>query len=308
MSMRGTERVQQWWSDVWFRPAGPLGLIAVRFIVALNALWIVLSRPDLPKLVGWPDPFFVRVDRLLATRYFFFRPPVLVEVVLWLALHVFLVMAMLGVAHRFSCIAAGVLLYHFAPFENILWHTMGPYFSGLTLPILALLILGFAQNARWSSQPSSEYRWPVMLIQVIFTFNYFSAAVSKVHSVGGLKWATAENIRGMALTSLTFETKPPLAQWVADRPLACLAIAMITMVTEICFIIVPFSRIAANILVPLAIVGHLGIVFVLGIVFLNLPCLLIYLDWDELERRLRNRYASRSRSGALSTSTQPSAQ
>lgn len=280
------ETLRMRWDRLWFKPAGPLGIFAVRFIVCANALWIILSRPDLPFLAAWPDPFFVRVDRMIATRYLFFRPPVEVEVALWIALHAVLVLAALGIAQRVSCLAAGLLLYHFAPFENIIWHLMGPYFSGLTLPTLALLILGFAPPFKLSSGTSPDHRWPLLLIQVIFTFNYFSAALSKIHTVGGLGWATPDNIRGMALTSLTFETKPPLAQWVAERPFACLAIAVITMVTEIFFIVVPFSRAAANTLVPLAIIGHIGIILVLGIVFLNLPCLLMYINWDKLERFL----------------------
>ena len=282
--LRARDRVTGWWNEFWFRPASPLGIVAVRAIVCLNALWILLSRPDLPSLVSWPDGFWARLDRFLAIRYFMFRPPQLVEQSLFIALIVLLLLALFGIGGRLVCIAAGLLLYHFAPFENIIWHLMGPYFSGLTLPLLALLIIGFAPRARLGDAASADFRWPLALIQVIFSFNYFSAALSKIHTVGFGEWVTASNIRGMALTSMTFETPPPLAAWAAGSVVACWSIAIITMIAEWLFIFVPFSRRAALLLVPLAAIGHVGVIFVLGIVFLNLPCLLIYLDWEMLER------------------------
>ena len=42
------------WNEFWFRPTTRSPLIATRFILALQALWIVASRPDLPLLAGWP--------------------------------------------------------------------------------------------------------------------------------------------------------------------------------------------------------------------------------------------------------------
>ncbi|HYS52291.1 MAG TPA: hypothetical protein VER58_00840 [Thermoanaerobaculia bacterium] len=276
------------WDRFWFRPASPLGLIGVRFIVAANALWIILSRPDLPTIVGWPSEFWIRVDRLLATRYFLFGAPVFVERSLYLLLHLALISAMIGVTPRVACLVSGILLYHFAPFENIIWHVMGPYFSGLTLPTLALLILGFAATPKLRGQWSPEFRWPLALIQILLSFNYFFAAISKLHTAG-LQWVSAENIRGMAATSLTWETPPPLASSVFSSPAACWSIAIITMVAEVAFILVPFSRTAAAILVPLVFFAHIGIVLVLGIVFLGLPCLLIYLPWDSIDRRIQTR-------------------
>ena len=32
------------WNRFWFRPASPLGMLAVRFILAANALWLVLAE------------------------------------------------------------------------------------------------------------------------------------------------------------------------------------------------------------------------------------------------------------------------
>lgn len=285
-------KLTEQWNDLWFRPASPLGLIAVRFIVAANALWIVLSRPDLPSLARWPAPFWVRVDRFLAARYFLLLPAA-IETVLYLVLTLALICAMFGLAPRLACILSGLLLYHFAPFENIIWHAMGPYFSGLTLPTLALLILGFAEVPRLDLERSPEFRWPLLLIQVLFSFNYLFAAISKIHTAGW-DWVSAENLRGMAVTSITWESAPPLAAWVAARPTACWAIAIATMIAEWLFVIVPFSRRAAMVLVPIAFAAHIGIVLVLGIVFLSLPCLLIYLDWDSIERVVRSRFSFRS--------------
>ena len=280
------ETLRSFWTKFWFRPASPLGLIAVRALLAGNALWIVLSRPGLPSLVNWPPEFWARVDRQLAIRYLIMHLPAGAETALFLLLNVSLAFAMIGVLPRLSCLLSGLLLYHFAPFENIIWHAMGPYFSGLTLPTLGLIVLGVAQIPHFDSEWSPEYRWPLALVQLILSFNYAFAAISKMRTVGGFGWVSAENLRGMALTSMTWETPPPLAAWVASSPAACWTIAAVTMVVECLFILVPFSKIAAGILVPLALIGHLGIIMVLGIVFLSLPCLLIYLDWDAIATKV----------------------
>jgi hypothetical protein len=273
------------WNDFWFRPASPAGVVAVRFIIAANALWILLSRPTLPSLFSWPDAFHARIDLFLRIRYAFFLVPPAVEWTLFVLLHVALLCAMFGIRPRASCFVAGILLYHFAPVENMLWYLMGPYFSGLTLPVVALLVLAFAEPPGAAGARSSEYRWPVALIQIIFAGNYFFAAISKARTAG-LGWVSADNVRGMAMASLTLETPPPLAERIAASPAACWTIAIVTIVVEWLFILVPFSRIAAAILVPVAFVGHIGIVFVLGIVFLAMPCLLIYVDWEWLADRV----------------------
>ena len=288
------EQLVRTWDRFWFRPASPLGPLAIRTLVALNALWIVASRPDLPALLGWPSEFWTAVYPSTAVRFLIFGLPLAVEYAMYALLGASLVAALFGLAPRVSCLVSAVLLYHFAPLEGIFWQRLGPYFNGLTLPILALFILGFATVPRRHAAWAGEYRWPLALIQVLFAFNYVAAWFSKLHTAGW-GWISADNIAGMIRSAMTWGVITPLAAVVAESRLTCWTIAILTAVVETLFVLVPFSRWAAAILVPLAAVGHIGVTMVLGIVFLNLPLLLIYLDWDRLDERLRARW-SRARS------------
>jgi hypothetical protein len=263
---------------------------ALRTIAAANALWILLSRPRLPELVAWPREFWKATLPAVEVRYLFFGLPLAVEWLLYGLLALSLAACLAGVLPRAACLTAGVLLYHFAPLETIFWSRLGPYFNGLTFPLLALLILGFAAVPRRGAGASPEFRWPLALAQVLFSFNYFSAAFSKLHTAG-LSWISGSNIQGMAATIGTTWSSPPWARWVAERPVLCSAIAVGTMILEMGFILVPFSRVAARILVPAAAIGHVGITLAFGIVFLNIPCLLIYLDWDRIQAWIETRRA-----------------
>jgi hypothetical protein len=287
------------WDRFWFRPASPWGLLGARALVTLNALWILLSRPDLPALAAWPREFWAAVDRFTVARYLLVGLPLAGEYALYALLHITLVAALVGVAPRASCFTAAVLLYRFAPLEAIFWSRLGPYFNGLTLPILALFVLAFAAVPRRTADWSTEYRWPLALIQILFTFNYVAAWFSKLHTAGW-RWISADNIAGMVHSSMLWGVTSPYAVVVAESRFACWTIGILTMLVETLFVLVPFSRWAARILVPLAALGHIGVVAVLGIVFLNLPLLLIYLDWDRLDTRLRVRWRTwhRVESGA----------
>jgi hypothetical protein len=277
------------WDRFWFRPASPWGLLGVRTLVGLNVLWILLSRPDLPGLVGWPREFWAAVSRFAAVRYFLGGLPLSVEYGLYALLHLTLATTLLGLAPRASCLISAGLLYHFAPLESILWSRLGPYFNGLTFPILALFVLAFAAVPRPHAEWSAEYRWPLALLQIVFTFHYVGAWFSKLHTAGWA-WVSADNIAGMVRSSMAWGVTTPFAAVVAESRAACWMIAILTMLIETLFVLVPFSRWAVRILVPLAALGHIGIGMVLSIVFLNLPLLLIYLDWDRLDEHLRARW------------------
>jgi len=279
------------WNTFWYRPGSPTGLVAMRTIVVLNALWILLSRPDLPTILEWPREFWSGVDRLTALRHLLVGLPMGVEWSLFVLLHVALGAALFGVLARPACLTAGLLLYHFAPLETILWSRLGPYFQGLTLPTLALLVLAIAPRPRLGSGWSPEYRWPLALVQVLFAFNYVSAAFSKLHTAGW-GWISAENIQGMVRSSMAWSVTHPVAtDLILGSDLVAWTIAAVTMVVELLFFLVPFSRPLARVFVPLAAAGHLGITLALGIVFLSLPVLALYVDWDAVDEALRHRVA-----------------
>lgn len=272
------------WDRVWFRPASPLGPLAARTLLSAQALWILLSRPDLPDLVSWPPEFWRTMDPFLPLRFAIVGLPLPAERALFVVLHGSLAGALLGIAPRLSCGLSALLLYHFAPFEELVAGMPHTCFGGLTLPVLGLFILSFSAAPRWGERDASpEYRWPVVLIQLLFSFSYFFPGLAKLR-FAGLGWFTADNIRGWAILNYPI-THPPWALWVASSSVVCWALALATMTLELLFPLVVFSRTAARILVPLALLFHFGILETLRYVFLSAPLLLLFLDWDALHRR-----------------------
>lgn len=272
------------WEHAWFRPAHPLCLSAARVILCLQALWILASRPDLPDLARWPREFRVLVDPMVEWR-FGMGLPAAVEWALFVLLFAALGLALFGVKPAVSCFAAAGLLYHFAPFEEVLVGLPHTAFGGLTVPVLGLFILSFARPAHGG--PSAENRWPFALIQFLFALGYFLPFLAKLR-FSGPGWFTADNLHHYALGNGTV-TGAPLAAALAARPLLCAAAAIGTLLLEALSPLVVLSARLALAFVPAAALFHLGIALTLGYFFPSLPLLLLLLDWDAIGRRLASR-------------------
>jgi hypothetical protein len=273
-----SRRLRAAWERLWFQPASPLGPIAARTILAAHALWLVLSRPDLPDVPGWPAEFWRGVDPLMPLRFGIGLVPVAVERVLFAALHGTLVAALLGIAPRLACALSGALLYHFAPMEEILVGLLYTSFGGLTVPTLGLLVLAFAPAPRRGGALSPEHRWPLSAIRMLLALNYLFPGLLKLR-YGGAGWFTAENVRAWILVNYPV-TGAPWALALAGSTAACWGIALGTLVLELGFPLVLVSRRAARALVPLALAFHVGIVWTLGYAFPALPLLLLFVEWD----------------------------
>jgi hypothetical protein len=275
------------WDRFWFQPASPTGLTVARTLVAANTLWILLSRRDLPDIVSWPPEFWASVDRFTKLRFMVGALPVEGERAFYALLYIALVGALVGVRARVACLVSGVLLYHFAPLEEIFVSSTGPYFGGTTLPTLALLVFALPRGPDRVGEASSEYRWPVRLVQVLLTCNYLLPGYAKLF-YSGLSWMTADNIRESLYLFATWgSSPPPWAAFVARQPLLCWLIALATIPMELLFPLVLFSPTAARIQVPLMLLVHLVIIPVFGLFFFNMPLLLIFVDWDAVRRRFR---------------------
>jgi hypothetical protein len=270
------------WNHVFFRPAHPLCLVAARTILCLQAVWILLSRPDLPDLARWPDELWILADRFLPVRFGLRVLPPALENGLFVVLHAALLAALAGFRPRAACLTSAALLYHFAPFEEAIAGLPHTAFGGLTVPALGLFVLAFAEDPRRLREPSPEARWPFALIQLLFALGYFFPTVAKLR-FSGLSWFTAENIRYYAMGNATV-TGAPLALWVAARPAACAAIAGFTFLLELLSPLVVASARFAMAFALAALVFHAGIVLVIGYFFPSLPLLLLLLDWDAAGR------------------------
>jgi hypothetical protein len=273
------------WERAWFRPAGPAGVLAARTLLAAQALWIVLSRPDLPELTSWPSEFWLGAADVLRVRFGWLGLASGAERSLFALLHASLLCALLGIFPRAACALSGLLLYHFAPAEEIIAGIPHTAFGGLTLPVTGLLVLSFAAAPRWrEAAPTPEHRWPLVLIQLLFSFSYFFPGLAKLR-FAGLDWFSADNIRSWLILNEPI-TQAAWARWLASSAPACGAVAAATLALELLFPLAVFSRAAARILLPLALAFHLGILATLGYAFLSLPLLLLYLDWDRIARRV----------------------
>jgi hypothetical protein len=272
----------QAWDHYWFRPAFPLGLIAARVLLAANALWIVLSRADLADLAGWPPELWAGVPLGLRLRYLILPVAPSLEQAAYVLLGTSLLAALVGVAPRVSCFVAATLLYHFAPFEEILTTRTGPYQGGLTLPTLGLFVLSFVPAPGWRSAPSPDCRWPVVLVRVLLAFSYLFAGVAKL-TLTGLHWVSAENIEATALLFMTYEAPPPWAHWLVDHPWNARLAGIGVWAFEMLFVSAVFWRTAARIAVPLGLAYHMFVFEVFGSFPFNAPLLLLMVDWDALE-------------------------
>ena len=119
MATPAPEESRSAWSRFWYRPGSARNLAAARILLSATALWVVLSRADLPSILAFPDEFWLAVSTERRLRFLMVFG-LAGERVLYAGLHVALLGALLGVLPRASCFASGLLLYHFAPFETIL--------------------------------------------------------------------------------------------------------------------------------------------------------------------------------------------
>jgi hypothetical protein len=276
--------VSKTWDAFWFRDAGPYGLIAARVVVALTALWIVLSRPMLPDVVRWPSAFWNGIPAVMRVRYLIVPFPFPIEMALYVGLIAALVLVVAGIAVRPAALASGLLLYHFAPMEDIFASRGGPFFRGFTVPMLALLVIAFARRARVDDGPSPEHRWPVALIQLLYALTYLLSGISKLR-LTGLEWATANTFESIVMSMMIPDSVPPWASAFVGRPLLDWLGAFAGIAMDFLFIGALFSRRAARIIVPAAFLAHLTIVPTLGVVFLSTPMLLLFVNWDWIASR-----------------------
>jgi hypothetical protein len=280
------------WDRFWFASGSPRNLAAARIVFATYSVWVLLSR-DLAEMSGLPSVFWNKVGASARWRYLDFPGhPGLERMLVWIAA-VALLSAIVGVLPRFSCFLSGLLLYHLAPLESLIW-IPHPFGRGLTTSVIALLTLSFSPCGDcWTLLPprrdklaaqSSDYTWPLRLLQLYLVQIYFFAGYAKV-TVVGWKWASASNIRNWMLWCAQNEYLQVfhgLGTWIAARPLACWCVGIATLLFEFGLITALFSKWVRWVLLPLVVLFHLTILFSMNLAFLNLPQLLVFANWDAL--------------------------
>jgi hypothetical protein len=286
------------WERFWFADGDPRNLAAARIIVAVHALWILLSR-DIPALSRLPRAFWQTAGNEVTTRFLLFPNMSAVERSVEAATAIALLLVALGVAVRYTAVVAAIGLYHLGPLQTLL-ATANPINRGFTIAILCLVVLAAAPCAdRWSVGPRKkstaepwEHGWPVRLMWLLVAEIYLFGAVGKLRA-SGLDWFSSDNLRRNLTLFLHMhpEVSDPATAALTSRPLVLQAAALGVLLLEGAFILVVWSRLARRVMVPAALVMHLFILGTMRIVFANIAHLGLFLNWGWLADRLAQRFA-----------------
>lgn len=285
------------WNSYWHRPASPVAFRFARAIVALHALWIVLSKPDLAGLREWPAPFWSGVDTGTAWRYLIFDATRPFETGAFAVLSVALVCVATGVLPRLAGVLASLLLYHFAPLQDLPTSGLPPNGGGLTVSVVALLALSIPGNPTRSDPPSGEWRWPLKLAQILLGLSFFFGAYARL-SITGPSWYSPSGIASLALLVTTIGVEAPFAQGLIESPLLAGSFGAAWLLSDLTLWTAAFWRRAALTVVPIAVLVNAFVVIALGVVHLSLPLLLLFVDWDRLGWPAQLRAGGRPRHGA----------
>ena len=120
-------------------PSPARNLAAARILLAATALWVVLSRHDLPSILAFPPEMWAGVSPERRLRFLMVFGLGVERALYALLARDPRLARCVGLRPRAACFLSGVLLYHFAPFETII-RTPNPYLRGLTIPTLGLLV------------------------------------------------------------------------------------------------------------------------------------------------------------------------
>jgi hypothetical protein len=276
-----------WWDRFWFDGGSAVQLALLRIVTAVVSLWVLLSR-DPAATSGFPPVFWKYVDPATRWRYMEFPGHLELERILQYAATLALFGVLLGVAPRVCAFVASLLLYHFAPYEAILW-TSSPYVRGYDTPVIALAALAASpcgdvwallKPRRAGLREPWEYAWPGRIVQLLLVCMYFFPGYSKLLDVGW-GWASAENMRALTLafnqgSEATPFTAPGL--WLAAHPALCEAMGIGTLAFELSFPFVLFSRRARWVYIPGALLLHILIYFMMNITVLYTIFFVVFID------------------------------
>jgi len=239
---------------------------AARIIVAAYSLWILLSHPTLPSVVGWPAVFWKPIPRTLLLRFGYFGLHEALEWILFVLLLILLIAVMSGFGLRCTAFGAGLLLYHFAPLDSLLaagdFITMG----GLTVPTIFMF-------AMWAADDGDC--WPITLAQLFIAFSFLLSGITKILYTSW-RWYTGPNIRQLALTYWSLAPRPA-ALWLSTHEWAAWCVAIGSAALDALFIVAVFYKPARWIVLPLAIAALIVRSAVFGLHWLAAPLLLLFI-------------------------------
>lgn len=287
----GWKDVHGAWTRFWFAEESATNLAAARILLCGHSLWILASR-DFAAISG-SDPIWTTLSPAAAWRFLIVPGHPAVEAVLVGLTVICLVSALLGIFPRTACFAAGLLLYHIAPFETV-FRNAAPYGRGLTLAPIGFLLLaasrcGDALSLTRASVPtsatSSGYGWALRGIQLLVCQVYLFSAYGKLVATG-VSWGYADSMRRWFLwanidPSASAFRAPGL--WLAGQPDLILgALGLGTLLLEAGFIAVLFWRGLRAWVIPVVLCFNGALVLTINAHVPEVWLVLVFVDWSKL--------------------------
>lgn len=140
-------------------------------------------------------------------------------------------------------------------------------------------------------RPALAYAYPILLMQLLMAWSYFSSALIKVR-VAGLKYFSVDNLPSLAIfhsLDNLHDTHFRLAFWLPQvKSWLPLAVALV-LIWELAFPLAVFWRRVRWWILGFGIVFHLSTLFLMNIFFPHhLAMYLIFVDWDRrFPRKIR---------------------
>ena len=140
-------------------------------------------------------------------------------------------------------------------------------------------------------RPAFAYAYPILLMQLLIAWSYFSSALIKLR-VAGFKYLSADNLPALAIfhsLDNLHDTHFRLAFWLPQvRTWLPLAVALV-LIWELAFPLAVFWRRMRWWILGFGIVFHLSTLFLMNIFFPHhLAMYLIFIDWDrKFPRKIR---------------------
>jgi hypothetical protein len=188
-------------------------------------------------------------------------------------------------------------------FYQGLVRSFGHYNHDEMLAVYFLVILAFSPcgdafsldhwlRRRRREQPSLAYAYPILLMQLLMAWVYFSSALVKLR-VTGFRYLSADNLPVLAIyhsLDNLHDTSFRLAFWLPQVRSVLPIIVGLVLVWELLFPLAIFWRRSRWWLLGFGVLFHLATLFFMNIFFpYQLAMYLIFVDWDRLAAWLNQR-------------------
>jgi hypothetical protein len=184
-------------------------------------------------------------------------------------------------------------------FYQGLVRSFGHYNHDEMLVVYYLVVLAFTPCGdafsldRWSRrrplQPLFAYGFPILLMQLLMAWVYFSSALVKLR-VGGLKYFSADNLPVLAIyhsLDNLHDTSFRLAFWLPQIRGVLPFVVGLVLIWELLFPLAVFWRRSRWFILGFGVLFHISTLLFMNIFFpYQLVMYLIFVDWDRLARWL----------------------